>query len=594
MTRRRRRPVFSSWQQQLLDELGQLASDRPEEVEIVRGAEVDDRHDAVVRVKLNTSGLPMGAGGLALGDAEEFIIRIPPRPFVPPRVDVDHLRFLGYPHVLQGTRLCIYLDPSREWQPIEGIAGFLNRLWDWLMDAAGGVFDAATAMYHAVGGVLHQTPGAPTLVVREELRKPMQPAYVHRRTQYRSDLSYRDAPGGYRTPVITLSSGLPLGAMQNLDLLLRMLDDPNADAVQGRAPQVLPQSQGFLRRLLASAVRNPDGSPQYFVLAVPHPAGGPHHLLGGRLTAQAADSLRVVAKDNGVASNDLESINRDASIEWCTISDERSQVTTRRDKARPVNGLLEKSVQVWGCGGLGSWIAEFIARAGASTITVCDPGSVSGGLLVRQNYCEDDIGMTKAEALGQRLEAIRDDVTVVVETNPVPAIDESVLSADLIIDATVSNSIAAVLDVIAGTSERCGLIAQVATDARSGTLGVANICAAGSSLTPSAIDRKTGEWVVARGDLEMYHTLWETDPDSEDSLIPTRGCSVPTFHGSAADLAGVAAALVSVVGSHLMNPEGTVTSGTHLVALPYAGSEPAHVFVSIDPDEKSAVQASGS
>jgi hypothetical protein len=592
--RRRRRLAVSEWQQQLLNELESLATDHPQEVQILEGPTVDAQRDAAVRIKLGTSEIPMHARGLQLDAAEEFIVRIPPGPFIPPRVDVDHRRFLGYPHVLLGTRLCIYLDPSREWQPAEGIAGFLNRLWGWLNDAAGGVFDAATAMYHAVGGVLHRTAGVPALVIREEgSSKLMQAAYVLQRTQYRSDFTYRDDLGGHRVPVVTLSSELPLGATRDLDFLLRILDDPYADAAEGRRPRILPQSEGFLRRLLASAARNPDGSPQYFVLAVPHPAGGPHHLLGGRLTAQTADSLRAVARDYGVASFDPDRINRDASIDWCTISDERKQVTIRRDEARPVNGLLGKTVHMWGCGGLGSWIAEFIARAGASTITVCDPGSVSGGLLVRQNYLEDDIGMTKAEALGQRLEAIRDDLTVVVETNPIPKIDESVLSADLIVDATVNNSIAGVLDAIAGKSERRGLIAQVATDARSGTLGVANICATGGGLTPSTIDRRTGESVLARGDLEVYHTLWATDPDSEDTLIPTRGCSVPTFHGSAADLAGVAAALVNVIGSHLLNPEGTATSGTHLVALPYSGSEPAHLFVPIGQDDETAAQASG-
>lgn len=592
--RRRRRLAVSEWQQQLLDELAKLATDRPEDVKIVSGPEVDGQRDAAVCIQLDTSGIQKRDGGLELRDAEEFIVRIPPLPFAPPRIDVDHFRFLGYPHVLEGTRLCIYLDPSREWRPEEGIAGLLNRLWDWLKDAAGGFFNAATAMYHAVGGVLHRTAGVPTLVVREEgPSKLMQASYVLPRTDNRCDLTYRDDLGGSRAPVITLSSELPLGAARNLDLLLRILDDPYADTAEDRTPRVLPQSPGFLRRLLANAVRNPDGSPQYFVLAVPHPAGGPHHLLGGRLTAHEADSLRALAKDDGVSSDGLKRINRNASIEWCPISDERSQVTTRRDDTRPVNGLRGKSVQVWGCGGLGSWIAEFIARAGASMITVCDPGSVSGGLLVRQNYCEDDIGMTKAEALGQRLEAIRDDLTVVVETNRIPELNESVFSADLIVDATVSNAIATVLDAMAGKSERRGLIAQVATDARSGTLGVANVCASESDLTPSVIDRRVGGLVVARGDLEPYHTLWATDPDSEETLIPTRGCSVPTFHGSAADLAGVAAALVNVIGSHLMNTESTATSGIHLVALPSAGSEPAHLFVPIDRDDEIAAQAPG-
>ncbi len=80
------------------------------------------------------------------------------------------------------------------------------------------------------------------------------------------------------------------------------------------------------------------------------------------------------------------------------MSDERQEVTTRRDDDRPVNGFQGKTIHVLGCGGLGSWIAEFIARAGATTITICDPGTITGGFLVRQNYTENDIGRTKANA----------------------------------------------------------------------------------------------------------------------------------------------------------------------------------------------------
>jgi hypothetical protein len=58
-------------------------------------------------------------------------------------------------------------------------------------------------------------------------------------------------------------------------------------------------------------------------------------------------------------------------------------------------------------------------------------------------------------------------------------------------------------------------------------------------------------------------------------------------------LAGVAAALVNVIGSHLMNPEVAAVSGTHLVALPNAGSGPAHLFIPIDGDDETAAQASG-
>lgn len=84
---------------------------------------------------------------------------------------------------------------------------------------------------------------------------------------------------------------------------------------------------------------------------------------------------------------------------------------------------------------------------------------------------------------------------------------------------------------------------------------------------------------MADGQLELYHPLWEEAAES-DELIPTRGCSVPTFHGSAADLAAVAAALVNMIGLHLQQAEAVV-SGTHLVALPHAPAGPRHHFLPV-------------
>src|SRR5690625_2507092 len=159
---RRNRATLSAWQQHLVDELRSLAKERPHDVRIVQQPRVDTDGDATLRLRLHTADIPHRAGGLELGDDEEFIVRIRPSLFLPPSAEVDHARFLGFPHVLQGQRLCIYLDPSREWRPSAGMAGFLSRLWDWLTDAADGAFDPSTAMYHAVGGVLHHADDTPT------------------------------------------------------------------------------------------------------------------------------------------------------------------------------------------------------------------------------------------------------------------------------------------------------------------------------------------------------------------------------------------------------------------------------------------------
>lgn len=575
----RNRARLSAWQTRLLGELRLLARDRPRDVRIVRQPQPDSDGAVVLRLRFHTADIPRSPSGLELADDEEFIVKIGPSLFLPPRAEIDHTRFLGFPHVLQGQRLCIYLDPSREWRPSDGIAGFLNRLWDWLTDAAAGKFDPSTAMYHAVGGVLHRAEDTPTIIAREPGPSGQhQIARLVTRSPHRYDLTYSTDHDGHRTPVFALASDFPFSAASTFALLLTLLDDPYLDRAEGRPPRVTPQSPAFLTALLASALRNPDDSEQYFVLAVPHPAGGPHHLLGGRLPAATANVLRYLAKKHGTAVDiDLATINADIPIEWCNMSDERTEVTTRRDDNRPVNGFRGKTIHIWGCGGLGSWLAEFIARAGASTITLCDPGTITGGLLVRQNYTETDIGQTKAHALATRLRAIRDDLTVTVAEGYMPHDDQTaVLAADLILDATVSHGTTMCLDTLAG-EERKALIAQVGTDARTGTLGIANICTPGSPWAPSAIDDQAGRAVLVDGELELYHPLWQETADG-DELIPTRGCSLPTFHGSAADLAAVAATLANMIGIHLLQQQ-SAHSGTHLIALPHAPAGVRHRFL---------------
>jgi hypothetical protein len=89
------------------------------------------------------------------------------------------------------------------------------------------------------------------------------------------------------------------------------------------------------------------------------------------------------------------------------------------------------------------------------------------------------------------------------------------------------------------------------------------------------IDSRAGKKVLADPTLELYQPLWQ-EPLDGDELTPTRGCSVPTFHGSAADLAAVAACLLNLLAFHLTVP----ASGTHLIALPHAaGSGPHHYYI---------------
>ncbi|MFC9749822.1 ThiF family adenylyltransferase [Streptomyces niveus] len=431
------------WQQELLDQLKALAAGHRQDLRVTGHSLTGPGGPVVVPFTVRTGEMPQGPGGLPVGEVEDLILVLPSTPRIPPWVQTTHTRFAGTPHVLQGNRLCIYLDAAREWDPAAGIAPVMNRLWEWLADAAAGKFDPDTALYHPVGGILHHTPGAPTVVVREPVpHHSPGTGWLTPRSPDRLDLTGRSADAhSHRTPILPVNHSLPLGAGSTLAELVTLIDSTNVD-ISASALRTGPASEALLTALAASALRNLEGAPQHFVLTVKHPAtlAAPPFLLAGRLQPQASDTLRLLARRRipshlGTLPDEL----RQAAIEWCYLSDERPEVTTRRDAQRPVHAFHGAHVHVWGCGGIGSWAAELVTRAGASRLTLSDPGRITGGLLVRQNYTENNIGLNKAAALAQRLRSIRDDLVIdIADPLPNSTLFEAADHADLIIDATVS------------------------------------------------------------------------------------------------------------------------------------------------------------
>ncbi|MCU7731089.1 ThiF family adenylyltransferase [Actinoplanes sp. KI2] len=575
----RKRNQLTDWQKTAVRELRAIAAVLPNDFELLGRPRLAGTGLLQARIRLRTDDLTRVPRGLPLLQREEFLLWIGPNWLLPPFVEVDHDRFLCYPHVLLGRQLCIYLDPAREWNPQRGFASAIDRLYEWLADAAAARFDPDAALFHAVGGVLHRTPGTPTIVIRESGKpRKVQPAFLTVRSERRQDLHYgRSHPGEHQTVVFQVADPLPLGAGTRLHHLLALLDTTMTPKAFG-TPTSLPQATAFLTALAAAACRNPAGAPQTFILAIPHPAGGPPHLLAGRVPARTTDELRrrVRSRRDPVINVNVQTLDSQTPVEWYAVSDERESVTTRRDTSRPTNAYLGKTIQIWGCGGLGSWIAEFIARAGAKHLVLCDPGTVTGGLLVRQDFTENDIGETKPEALRQRLAAIREDITVEAHTTFIPDnLTTLQTDTDLIIDATISRAIGQLLDELAPAPDR-PLLAQVATDAGTSTLGLLTVSAPTNPSGPNNIDQQTGKIVTADGGLEPFHTFWK-DVSAQDELIPTRGCSVPTFHGSAADIAAVAASLTSMLGTHLACTEPI--SGTHLIGLPHSPAGPFRHFI---------------
>ncbi|KLL09645.1 hypothetical protein FrCorBMG51_23565, partial [Protofrankia coriariae] len=351
---KRKRVRFTDWQESAVRELDAVAGALPGEFRLLDRPRLIDRGFVQTRIRLRTADLPRAPHGLPLHEYEEFLLGIGPIRPVPPCVEVDHDRFIGYPHVLEGRRLCIYLDPAREWNPQRGFAGAIDRLHDWLADAAAARFNPDAALHHAVGGILHRTPGTPTIVVRESgTPAKARPAFLTVRSPHRYDLHYDGGhPDQHRTVLFQVAGPLPLGAGTRLSDLLTRLDTASAPGAPV-TPRPRPQAEAFLAALAAAAIRNPARTPQMFILAVPHPTGGPPHLLAGRVPATTADELRRLVRQrrDPMIRIDTEALDIQTPVEWCTVSDERDSVTTRRDTSRPTSAYLGKTIHIWGCGG---------------------------------------------------------------------------------------------------------------------------------------------------------------------------------------------------------------------------------------------------
>ncbi len=68
--------------------------------------------------------------------------------------------------------------------------------------------------------------------------------------------------------------------------------------------------------------------------------------------------------------------------------------------------LNNKKVIIIGQGGLGSWSAEFLLRAGILNLTLVDGDKVELKNILRQNYDEPNIGKYKVQAMKNKLEGI--------------------------------------------------------------------------------------------------------------------------------------------------------------------------------------------
>lgn len=608
-------------QQLALDQLHQIVEASQGAVAATHVAACDDRSGYLeARISIGCANLTRTPDGLHLRSVEAVTLLIPPDfPFAVPSVQTRHARFAGAPHVNWGRHLCLYRSTATEWDPADGMYGFINRLLEWFEAAAAGELDRPGEPLHPPNALTDRSAGL--LVIRHDapVARPDGPwlgaAVLHKVNDTRCDvvgwLAVEDSwpssleqlrekaalPAGARAflaPVVVTTQHLtfeyPLTARELVDALAR-------DHI---TPRLLLGLTGFVadhnRTLL-----HPDGdepaeddvdtpaAPVHLLLGTPSrgiAGDGPRqtHLVAWHLP-DFADRIGRLAADTAFSDHPQLAELGDKVIQfgtewldglrtwWMRIYEARPEVTVRRDHTTPAAWLRGKRILVLGAGALGAPVADMCARAGAAHLTVADRGLVHPGILARQPYADADIGRAKARVLASRLNRIAPHATQVEAlvgdiTTRLSELD--LHTFDLIWDCTANRIVRAHLERARRTDAAPWPHLATLMIGHHATRGIAAFSPRSATGGGADVLRRTA--LAAHTDAthtfdDLIEDFFPTKPPTE-LFQPEPGCSDATFTGSAADVTALAGQLVTGILHAVNAPADRHTMATLIIRAP--------------------------
>ncbi len=586
---------------QALDELREIMEADPSVLEILGTGKATPSGWLRILISLGTAGVGTESHATGTGPRarirarERFEIAIPRDfPFDYPRVSVPHGRFAGLPHVQWGRQLCLYVSPTTEWQPSDGMFGFLERLLLWVERAAAGTLDPAGEPVHPP--VVYESREAGAVVVRTDTPQVGDApwlgfAVLRTASSARVDLvGWLEFADTWRLLVESPAEVLDnfaRGEEGVVDLqlgLVVLLPEAWQSEYPGEAKALIKMlarrgigEESLIVRLallahlnarLASAARAGDprevpSPPSYIVVGTPMRgiAGGERrqHLTAWRLPPIGQQIVRLMgnlfsdvpelASIGDQASDLLREWLETAELDWARVYEERPEVTTRRDSGSPLGWVRGRRVLILGCGAIGAHAAEHLSRAGVARLVLVDRARVSPGVLVRQPYDDADIHRPKAEALTERLRRIRPDLeleAVVGDALATVLGDPAALSAtDLIIDAAANPAVTAFLErrrrdrIVAVPPILSLMLGHMASR------GVATVAPTGYSGGGADLTRKVKLAALTSADLRAFADDFFPNPPRSDYFQPEPGCSEATFVGSDTEVAALTATLLA-------------------------------------------------
>ena len=282
---------------------------------------------------------------------------------------------------------------------------------------------------------------------------------------------------------------------------------------------------------------------------------------------EAGDTDKIASLREGIAET-IYNLLCEATIAWSRVLEDRSEIIVRRDFRTPATWLHRKRVLILGCGALGSWVAESVARADARAICLVDESIVRPGLLVRQNYRSVDIGESKTRALADRLTEVNGYVELSqFEGDAFRFITESGFKDfDVVVDCTASRLFHMKLERSWHSfGRRTPLMMSFIIDASAQhCLGVIVARNSPTGLWDAYMQLKRQLCAASK-----YPDIVEAfygDRAARDLFQPEPGCSDPTFSGSSLDVTSLSSSSFNMALQHVDStklPVGLVLSPGH-------------------------------
>ena len=210
------------------------------------------------------------------------------------------------------------------------------------------------------------------------------------------------------------------------------------------------------------------------------------------------------------------------------------------------------SIAFFGCGALGSSVAELLARGGVNQLNLFDPDLINFGNLCRHTLDGSSISVNKAEALAARLSRANPlsmikgyPVRIPLNSRSDEAIHRMLAEADVFVDCTTSETAFDWLDQYAEENNK-----RLASLFFNFHAEVLTICVSSESTSCGNIFKDL-TCSIENEKIPLDSEVYFRDPPKEEQIIEGAGCWHPTFPARNAHVQILAAHAVDILSNSI-------------------------------------------